>query len=78
MDGKRSYHSSLKASVRPGVTSVSTKVVRTPSELARERLWVAVCIIFAATLVCLIMFRRYTRYIHQRRYEDHVSAKEKR
>ena len=64
--------------LRPRRCDLSSEVVKSAEEKASERVWVAVCVIFGVTVLALIGFRRYTRYLHQRRYEDHVSAKEKR
>ena len=58
------------------------ETVRSVAEQERlvkqETLWKAVCGVFGVTVLALIGFRRYSRYLQQRRYEDHISAKEKR
>ena len=64
--------------LRPSRSDLSSEVVKSAEQKASERVWEAVCVIFGVTVLALIGFRRYTRYLHQRRYEDHVSAKEKR
>ena len=64
--------------LRPRRCDLSSEVVKSAEEEASERVWVTVHVIFGVTVLALIGFRRYTRYLHQRRYEDHVSAKEKR
>ena len=63
---------------RPGLLEETGQRKRSAKELAGDRLWVAACAIFTVTVLCLIVFRRYTRCLHQRRYEDRVAAKEKR
>ena len=64
--------------MRPRRCGPSSEVMMSAELDAREKVWVAVCVIFGVTVLALIGFRRYSRYLHQRRYEDHVSAKEKR
>ena len=64
--------------LRPRRSGLSSEVVKSAEEEASERVWVAVCVSFGVTVLALIGFRRYSRYLQQRRYEDHVSAKEKR
>ena len=64
--------------LRPRTCGPSSEVMISVELDTREMVWVAVCVIFFATVLALIGFRRYFMYLHQRRYEDHVSAKEKR
>ena len=64
--------------LRPRRSDLSSEVEKSAEEESRKRILVPVCVMFGLTILALIGFRRYTRYLHQRRYEDHVSAKEKR
>ena len=56
----------------------NSEVVKSEVEKANERVWEGVCSVFGVTVMALIGFRRYSRFLQQRRYEDHVTAKEKR